>query len=407
MVAAGACAIEDATKDLTVGERPPGATGDLAARGLDADREARLLRRVTEAANETSVTTSLFERVLRDIAATMDWAPVAVVPVADGVARGEGLPDAAVRASSSGQPSDGGDVDDRTVAVPVVADGEVASVLVFTCERPVHLDADLASLLAAVGRQLGSVVDRERVLAVLDQRTRELERSNSELERFAYVASHDLQEPLRKIVGFSELLDQQFGDQLPDPGPEYLGYVVDGARRMQRLIKDLLAFSRAGRATPAFEHVDLDLLASEVVDTLEFTLGDAGAEVVVEPLPSAWGDPDQLRAVLTNLLSNAIKYHPDGAHIVVAGAAVPDVAEVEVTIADDGIGIAPEYREQIFEVFRRLHGTTEYPGTGIGLAITERFVHAHGGRIWVTDNQPRGCVFHVTLPAAPAKEPTP
>ena len=372
-----------------------------------ADREARLLRRVTEAANDTSATSALFERAMRDIATTMDWTPVAVVPVDDAVPDGPDVTDVARRAMQTGTPTSSDDAATGRVAVPVVAGEEVTSVLVLRSEHPTPLDAELTSLLMAVGRQLGSVVDRERMLAVLDQRSSELERSNSELERFAYVASHDLQEPLRKIVGFSELLEQQLGDQLPDPGSEYLGYVVDGARRMQRLIKDLLAFSRAGRARPVFEQVDLGQVVAEVVDTLEFTLADAGADVVVDPPPPVWGDPDQLRAILVNLLSNAVKYHPGGAHVVVAGRRVPDTREVEVTVADDGIGIAPEYRGQIFEVFRRLHGPTEYPGTGIGLSITERFVHGHGGRIWVTDNQPRGSVFHVTLPAAPPKEPVP
>ena len=372
-----------------------------------ADREARLLRRVTEAANETSVTSALFERALRDIAMTMGWSPVAVVPVDDPAGVGGDVPDVARRATELGAPASGGDADAGRVAVPVVAATGVASVLVFGVDHSATLDDDLRSLLTAVGRQLGSVVDRERVLAVLDERTHELERSNSELERFAYVASHDLQEPLRKIVGFSELLEQQLGDQLPDPGTEYLGYVVDGARRMQQLIKDLLAYSRAGRATPAFDRVDLDALVAEVVDTLEFTLADAGAEVVVEPLPAVWGDPVQLHVVLANLLSNAVKYHPGGACVVVAAQPVPDAREVEVTVADDGIGIAPEYQDQIFQVFRRLHGPTEYPGTGIGLSIAERFVHGHGGRIWVTANQPRGSVFHVTLPGAPPKESAP
>ena len=215
-----------------------------------------MLRRLTEAANDTSASPALLQRALRDIASTLGWSPVGVVPADDAPATADPV---VAEALATTHPI-AGPRDDHacTVAVPVMADGEVASVLVLVAPRPVTLDDDLQWLFAAVGSQLGSVVERERVLAILDERTRELERSNAELERFAYVASHDLQEPLRKIVGFSELLEQRTGDELSDDASEYLGYVVDGARRMQMLIKDLLAYSRAGRATPTIEAVDLD-----------------------------------------------------------------------------------------------------------------------------------------------------
>ena len=170
---------------------------------------------------------------------------------------------------------------------------------------------------------------------------------------------------------------------------------------MQRLIKDLLAYSRAGRSTPSLQVVDLQQLVAEALERLELAIDDAGATVTVHPLPAVWGDPDQLEAVLANLVSNAVKYHPGSAHVEIAGQQVAGTTEVEVTVADDGIGIAPEYRDQVFEVFRRLHGPADYPGTGIGLSITQRFVHAQGGRIWITDNEPTGTVFHLSLPAAP------
>lgn len=219
---------------------------DEGAGTVRARQEARLLRRVTEAANDTSATSVLFGRVTTDIVTTMDWRSGRVLDVVgDDLAPHDGssaepitavalktLRDMLPHAGLSNAGSAGG-----VVALPVVVDGGVTAVLEFMTDEPVELDDEMRRLFAAIGRQMGSVEEREQILATLDARTAELERSNGELERFAYVASHDLQEPLRKIVGFSELL----GDRYDEVGREYLGYVVDGVRRMQQLIKDLLA----------------------------------------------------------------------------------------------------------------------------------------------------------------------
>lgn len=342
-----------------------------------ARQEAQLLRRVTEAANESMATPDLFDRVVADIATTMGWTEGRVLAAGDG-------------------PPAVGTV--GAVALPVVADGQVTAVLQFTTPEVVDPDGQLGAMLENLGRQLGSVVEREQARLALGERTAELERSNEELERFAYVASHDLQEPLRKIVGFAELLEHRYQEDIDQDGQEYLGYVVDGARRMQRLIKDLLAYSRAGRAMPALARVDLGDLTRQVLDVLQWSIEEAGAHVTIGELPDVWGDAGQLAEVLTNLVGNAVKYGPPGgATISISAHENGDRDACEVTVTDDGIGIDPQYAEQVFEVFRRLHGPTEYPGTGIGLAITRRFVQANGGRIWVTPNEPQGSVFHLTI----------
>ena len=371
-------------------------------------QEARLLRRVTEAANEASATSDLFDRVVVDITDAMDWSDGRVLTAqgrdaddqAAGMAWRTGLP-ASTRRQETG-PADGDTVPSGVVAVPVAGDGRVAAVLEFSTPDVVVLDDLLASLLMNVGRQLGVVVDREQARAELEERTQELERSNGELERFAYVASHDLQEPLRKIVGFAELLEQRYEDAFDQDGREYLEYVVDGARRMQRLIKGLLAYSRAGRATPTPETVDLARLVEQVLDVLQLRIEEAAAEVAVGELPTVWGDAGQLSEVVTNLVGNAVKYGPaGGATITIEAQPARHGRMVEITVADDGIGIETRYAEQVFEVFRRLHGPAEYPGTGIGLAIARRFVEANGGRVWVLPNEPAGSVFHLTIPLPP------
>ena len=218
--------------------------------------------------------------------------------------------------------------------------------------------------------------------AELEVRSRELERSNTELDQFASVASHDLQEPLRMVAAYSELVARDHGGDLDDEGRELLGFVLDGARRMQQLIDDLLEYSRL--RTRSRDHVTVELadVVADAVRDLRLVIDETGADVRVGSLPAVEGDPAQLRMLVQNLLGNALKYRGEGPLSITVDAQAADGCWV-VSVADDGIGVPEEQRERIFEPFRRLHARSRYPGTGIGLAICRRIADQHGGRIWV------------------------
>ncbi len=237
----------------------------------------------------------------------------------------------------------------------------------------------------------------------LAKRADELARSNADLEQFAYVASHDLQEPLRKVASFCQLLEQRYGDQLDERGRSYIEFAVDGAKRMQALIADLLEFSRMGRSTQAFVDCDFDALAREALRAHADDL--LGAEVSVGGLPTVPGDPTLYRALLDNVIGNAIKYRTEGQPPSIALSAERDDDRWVFTCADQGIGIEPAYREKVFAVFQRLHGRGEFEGTGIGLALCKRIVEFSGGRIWI--DEPADGVGTVVRWTLPVGQPTP
>ena len=243
-----------------------------------------------------------------------------------------------------------------------------------------------------------------RQAADLDTQAAELRRSNGELEQFAYVASHDLQEPLRKVASFCQLLEKRYSDKLDERGLKYIEFAVDGAKRMQVLINDLLTFSRVGRATDVRVPVPLDQPLDAAVTALSAAVEETGA--VVErpgPLPEVMGDPTLLGMLWQNLIGNAIKFRaPDRAPVIgVTAAAQPD-GGWQIGVADNGIGVPSEFAEKIFVIFQRLHGRDAYPGTGIGLALCKRIVEQHGGQMFLDTTYEGGTRIYFTLPAAAA-----
>ncbi|WP_308282916.1 sensor histidine kinase [Pseudonocardia nigra] len=264
----------------------------------------------------------------------------------------------------------------------------------------VELGEDVEAMRRHILRDLD---DAQAVNRRLDEQARELERSNRDLEQFAYVASHDLQEPLRKVSSFCQLLQRRYSGKLDDRADQYIEFAVDGAQRMQRLINDLLAFSRVGRTTEGFDPVDLGAVAAAAVKQLETVRDETGGKIVVDELPVVVGDRSLLHQLVLNLVGNGLKFHRDGVPPVVHVAAERLGDTWEITVTDNGIGIEPEYADKVFVIFQRLHGRDVYPGTGIGLALAKKIVEFHGGRIVIAASDGPGTTIRFTLPV-PAEE---
>ena len=242
------------------------------------------------------------------------------------------------------------------------------------------------------------ITERKKAEAALREAHEELKRSNAELEQFAYVASHDLQEPLRMVSSYTQLLMRRYGDKLDGDAKDFTAFIVDGATRMKQLIEDLLAYSRVGTRDKNFKPVDAESSLKRALTNLRAAIQDSGATVTQDKLPTIPCDEVQLAQLFQNLIGNALKFRkPDVAPAVHVGAAEQG-AEWEFMVRDNGIGIEPQYFERIFMVFQRLHDKGEYPGTGIGLAIVKKVVERHGGRIWVQSQPGAGTTFHFTMP---------
>jgi len=245
--------------------------------------------------------------------------------------------------------------------------------------------------------------ERKRADAELRSAMKRLEQSNRELEDFAYVASHDLQEPLRKIQAFGDLLEQKHGAALPPQGVDYIARMRAAAKRMQVLINDLLMFSRVTTKAQPFVRVSLETVAREVAKDLEVRVHDAGGRIDIGPLPAIDADPLQMRQLLQNLAGNALKFHrPDVTPVVTIEGSLDDGA-CHLRVSDNGIGFDEKYAERIFTMFERLHGRGKYEGTGIGLAICRRIAERHGGTITARSTPGEGATFLVTLPARHAE----
>ncbi|MDW5563772.1 MAG: PAS domain-containing protein [Methanomassiliicoccus sp.] len=241
------------------------------------------------------------------------------------------------------------------------------------------------------------ITERKRSEEDLIKLADELKRSNEELQQFAYVASHDLQEPLRMVTNYLGLLDKKFGGALPLQAREYMSTAVEGAERMRQLVNDLLLFSRVDSQTKMFTCVDMYKVAETVKDELDLSISESEAQVIIEPLPSLYAEETQMIQLLTNLVSNAIKFR---------GAEKPRIEisaisfqhEFIFCVKDNGIGIDPQYADRLFKMFSRLHTKEEYPGTGIGLAICKKIVERHGGRIWFESEPGKGTTFFFAIP---------
>ncbi|MCY7390791.1 MAG: PAS domain-containing protein, partial [Leptolyngbyaceae cyanobacterium CAN_BIN12] len=299
----------------------------------------------------------------------------------------------------------------------VQADGKVVTLL--ECAAP--LFNEQGQTIGCVGAFL-DISDRKRAAAALQRMNEELEikvqertvdlnqanedliRSNQELEQFAYVASHDLQEPLRAITGYTQLLVTNYQDGLDETGQQYAAYVIEGATRMQQLIHDLLLYSRIGTRDLVLAPTDCNAVLKRVLDNLQVAIAESNATLTHDPLPTITADKTQVTQLFQNLIGNAIKFRrEDPPHIHLSATLQPSshlfpTASYLFTIQDNGIGIKPRYLDRIFEIFKRLHTRREFSGTGIGLAICKKIVDRHHGRIWAESDHGIGTTFYFTLP---------
>lgn len=261
-------------------------------------------------------------------------------------------------------------------------------ILLFDADnQPLYLVSDIEN-----------ITQRKTAEAEINRILAELERSNIELQQFAYVASHDLQEPLRMVTSYLQLLQRRYSNQLDSDADEFIGYAVDGANRMKQLIQDLLAFSRVGTRGKPFEPIQVDIILKEVLTNLETSIKETAVQISHDPLPTILGDASQLVQLFQNLLSNAIKFRGESTPQIHIGAEKQD-GVWQFSIRDNGIGFDPQFSERIFIIFQRLHTRANYGGTGIGLAICKKIVERHGGKIWVHSEPGVGTTFYFTIPS--------
>ena len=241
------------------------------------------------------------------------------------------------------------------------------------------------------------VTERKQIKKKLKRTLADLKRSNTDLQQFAYVASHDLQEPLRMVASYTQLLEERYQDKLDTDAKEFIQFAVDGALRMQRLINDLLSYSLVGARQKPVKPTDCNSVLSQVIANLSVTIEQNNVIITTDDLPTVMADASQMQELFNNLVGNAIKFrseHAPRVHV----SAKQNGNKWLFSVQDNGLGIDPQYNNKIFLIFQRLHSKEEYPGTGIGLAICKRIVERHGGKIWVDSNVGKGSTFYFTLP---------
>jgi signal transduction histidine kinase len=292
----------------------------------------------------------------------------------------------------------------------ILVSGELGDVTAVECIKQGVTDYVLKDSLGRLSVALrGALKDkksreeRRHSQESLAQKVEELARSNRDLEQFAYVASHDLQEPLRMVAAYTQLLGERYRGKLDDQADKYINYAVDGASRMQSLIQDLLAFSRAGRQETELKNTNCDEVVSKALIDLQAAISESGAVINREHLPTLLANSSQLKQVFQNLIGNALKFRGAEAPVIRISAE-RQAADWVFSVRDNGIGISPEHAESVFTIFTRLHTRTEYAGNGIGLAICKKIIERHGGKISALPGETAGTIFRFTLPAGKMTE---
>jgi light-regulated signal transduction histidine kinase (bacteriophytochrome) len=285
-----------------------------------------------------------------------------------------------------------------TFVFPIRSGEDTCGVMEFFSREIEHPDKSLLQMFSALGAQIGQFIERRRAEEQLRRTTADLQRSNTELQQFAYVASHDLSEPLRMVISYLQLLNEKQQGKLEPQTEEFLRFASEGAHRMQALIKDLLAYSRVDLRGRSFGETNVEQGLKAAMANLKVAIDESRAEISHDALPTLRADPVQITQVFQNLIGNAIKFRgtqPPRIHV----SAELRQEEWLFGVRDNGIGIEPKNFDRIFVIFQRLHTRQEYPGTGMGLAICKRIIERHGGRIWLESQPGQGTVFYFTLPA--------